>query len=91
MKLQILGTGGARCNALTMAAEKAARALGLEYQIKKVTDLEHMIGLDVMEMPALAVDGKVKVEGRVPSVEEIKRMLASVGCLEAVQTNGSWR
>ena len=91
MKLQILGTASARCNTLTMATEKAARSLGLEYQIEKVTDLEHMIGLDVMEMPALAVDGKLKVEGRVPSVEEIKTMLVSVGYLETVQTNGSGR
>ena len=78
MKLQILGTGCARCNALTMAAEKAAQTLGLEYQTEKVTDLEHMIGLGVMATPALAVDGKLKVAGRVPSVEEIKKLLE--GC-----------
>jgi small redox-active disulfide protein 2 len=58
-----------------MATEKAAQSLGVEYQLEKVTDLEHMIGLGVMATPALAVDGKVRVAGRVPSVEEIKTML----------------
>jgi protein-disulfide isomerase len=48
----------------------------VEYQIERVTDLEHMVGLGVMATPALAVDGDLKVEGRVPSVEEIKRILA---------------
>jgi small redox-active disulfide protein 2 len=76
MKLQIMGTGCARCNALATAAEKAAQSLGVEYQIEKVTDLEHMIGLGVMAPPALAVDGKLKVEGRVPSVEDLKKLLA---------------
>lgn len=75
MKLQIMGTGCARCNALATATEKAAQSLGVEYEIEKVTDLEHMIGLGVMATPALAVDGKLKVAGRVPSVEEIKKLL----------------
>ena len=75
MKLQIVGTGCARCNALATATEKAAQSLGVAYQIEKVTDLEHMIGLGVMATPALAVDGKLKVSGKVPSVEEIKKML----------------
>ena len=70
-----MGTGCARCSALATATEKAAQSLGLEYQIEKVTDLEHMSGLGVMMTPALAVGGKVKVEGRVPSVEETKKML----------------
>jgi small redox-active disulfide protein 2 len=60
---------------LATAAEQAAESLGLEYQIEEVTDLEYMIGLGVTAMPALAVDGKVKVEGRVPSVAEIEQIL----------------
>jgi small redox-active disulfide protein 2 len=75
MKLQILGVGCARCNALAMAAEKAAQSLTVEYQIEKVTDLEYMVGLGATATPALAVDGDLKVEGRVPSVEEIKKIL----------------
>lgn len=75
MRIQILGTGCAKCNALATATETAARSLGLAYEIEKVTDIEHMIGLGVMATPALAVDGKLKVEGRVPSVEDLKKLL----------------
>ena len=74
-KLQILGTGCARCNALTMATEKAAQSLGLQYELEKVTDLNRIMSFGVMITPALVVDGKVKVSGKVPSVEEIKTLL----------------
>jgi small redox-active disulfide protein 2 len=75
MKLQILGTGCAKCNALTMAAEKAAQSLGLQYELEKVTDLNRIMSFGVMMTPALVVDGQVKVSGKVPSVEEIKTIL----------------
>ncbi len=74
-KLQILGTGCAKCAALTMAAEKAAQSLGLPYELEKVTDLNRIMSFGVMVTPALAVDGQVKAAGKVPSVEEIKKML----------------
>jgi len=76
MKLQILGTGCAKCNALTMVTEKAAQSIGLPYEIEKVTDLKQIMAFGVMLTPALVVDGKVKVSGKVPSVNEIKAMLA---------------
>jgi len=76
MKLQILGTGCAKCNALTMTTEKAAQALGLPYELEKVTDLKQIMAFGVMTTPALVVDGKVKFSGKVPSVDEIKTMLA---------------
>jgi small redox-active disulfide protein 2 len=76
MKLQILGTGCAKCNALTMTTEKAAQALGLPYELEKVTDLKRIMAFGVMTTPALVVDGKVKVSGKVPSVDELKTMLA---------------
>ena len=78
MKIQILGTGCAKCNALTMATEKAAQMLGLTYQLEKVTDLKQIMAFGVMTTPALAVDGKVKVSGKVPSVDELKAMLQPV-------------
>ena len=76
MKLQILGTGCAKCNALTAATEKAAQSLGLDYELEKVTDLKRIMLFGVMMTPALVVDGKVRVSGTVPSVDEIKMMLA---------------
>lgn len=75
MKIQILGTGCAKCNALTTAAEQAAQSLGLQYELEKVTDLKQIMSFGVMTTPALVVDGQVKVAGKVPSVNEIKTML----------------
>lgn len=75
-KLQILGIGCAKCRQLTAQTEAAARALGLEYEIEKVTDINEIMKFGVMMTPALAVDGIVKVVGRVPGVEEIKGLLS---------------
>ena len=77
MKLQILGPGCAKCQTLTTATEQAAQALGLTCEIEKVTDLNRIMALGVMLTPALVVDGKVKVSGKVPSVAELKTLLQS--------------
>lgn len=76
MKIQILGTGCGKCNALMMATEKAAQALGVKCELEKITDLKQIMAFGVMMTPALVVDGKVKFSGKVPSVDEIKTMLA---------------
>lgn len=75
MKLQILGTGCAKCNALAQATEQAAQALGLPYELEKVTDLNRIMSFGVMMTPALVVDGQVKVVGKVPNVTELKTLL----------------
>lgn len=75
-KLQILGTGCAKCANLASATEQAAQALGLPYEMEKVTELTRIMSFGVMMTPALVVDGKVKVAGRVPSVEDLKKLLA---------------
>ena len=74
-KLQILGSGCAKCNELAERTRAAAAALGLEYRMEKVSDLKEIMVFGVMRTPALVVDGAVKVAGRVPSVDEIKVML----------------
>lgn len=74
-KIQILGTGCAKCNKLTDSAKKAADALGLEYEVEKITDMMKFADFGVMLTPALAVDGEVKVSGRIPETEELKQML----------------
>jgi small redox-active disulfide protein 2 len=75
MKIQILGTGCAKCNALAMATEKAAQSLGVQYDMEKVTDLKQIMAFGVMTTPALVVNGTVKVSGKVPSVDELKNLL----------------
>jgi len=74
--LQILGTGCPKCGKLAETTEEAAKSLGLEYRMEKVTDLRAIMGFGVMMTPALAVDGVVKVSGRVPSADEMKKILA---------------
>lgn len=75
-KLQILGTGCPKCQKLTAQTEAAARAAGIEYELEKVTDIDKIMDFGVMMPPALAVDGEVKVVGKVPSVAEIQKLLA---------------
>jgi small redox-active disulfide protein 2 len=75
-KIQILGTGCPKCKKLAEVAEQAARELNLEHEVEKVTDIDAIIGFGVMMTPALAVDGQVKLYGRVPSIEEAKQLLA---------------
>ncbi|NIP24632.1 MAG: thioredoxin family protein [Phycisphaerae bacterium] len=75
-KLQILGPGCPKCKMLAELTETAAKDLGIEYEIEKVQDINEIMKFGVMMTPALAVDGKVKAVGKVPSPDEIKKMLA---------------
>ena len=74
-KIQILGTGCPKCTKLAENAEAAAKELGLDYSIEKVTKLDEIMAFGVMITPALVVDGKVKIVGKVPSPAQIQRML----------------
>ncbi len=74
-KLQILGAGCPKCRQLAENAEAAAKAAGIDYEIEKVTDLNEIMKFGVMMTPALAVDGEVKVVGKVPDVEAIGQLL----------------
>ena len=79
MQLLVLGTGCAKCTKLYEATEQAAQSLGLQYELEKVTDLKRIMSFGVMTTPALVVDGKVKISGKVPSVDELKTMLQQTG------------
>jgi small redox-active disulfide protein 2 len=74
-KLQILGTGCPKCKKLAEATETAACELGIEYELEKVTEIDKIIDFGVMMTPALAVDGEVKVVGKVPTVAELKALI----------------
>lgn len=75
MEIKILGTGCPKCKKLTEATELAAKEIGLNYNLEKVTDLEKIMSYSVMSTPALVVDGVVKVAGRVPSHEDLVKIL----------------
>lgn len=75
-KIQILGTGCPKCKKLAENAEAAAKELGIEYDIEKVTQINDIMKMGVMVTPALAIDGQVKVAGKVASPDDIKAMLS---------------
>ncbi len=75
MKIQILGTGCAKCKKLAENADTAAKEMNLSYELVKVTDLNEIMKFGVMMTPALAVDGKVLLTGKVPEAAAIKPLL----------------
>lgn len=75
-KVQILGTGCAKCRTLTENAGTAIKELGLDAEIVKVDQIKDIVRMGVMMTPALAVDGVVKSSGHLLSVEQVKRILA---------------
>jgi small redox-active disulfide protein 2 len=75
MKIEILGTGCSKCHLLTEHAKAAAEKLGINADFSKVTDIMQITERGVMMTPALIVDGEVKSAGKVPTVEEIEKML----------------
>lgn len=76
MKLKIYGSGCTKCNLLSQHAETAAKELGIDYELEKVTDMNQIIDAGVMRTPAMAVDDEIVVEGKVPSASELKRYFA---------------
>ena len=75
-KLMILGPGCPKCQRLAANAEQAAKDLGLEYELIKVTDIQQITALGVAMTPALVVDGNVKSSGRLLPADEIKKLLS---------------
>ncbi len=75
MQLLVIGPGCAKCKTLAQFTEQAAKELGLNYELNKVTDLKQIMALGVMMTPALAVNGAIKVVGKVPGIPEIKAIL----------------
>jgi len=74
-KIQVLGTGCAKCAKLAENAAEAIRQSQTEAEIEKVTDINKIVSFGVMATPALAVDGQVKVVGKVATPDEIKELL----------------
>ncbi len=79
MKIQILGTGCAKCKTLTENTEKAVRELGIDAEIVKVTEIKEIMQFNVLMTPGLVIEGQVKAAGRVLSPDEIKKLLVESG------------
>jgi small redox-active disulfide protein 2 len=77
MKIEILGMGCATCNKLEDTVRLAIREMGIDAQIDHVKDIKKIMAYGVMTAPALVIDGKVKVAGKLPSLAEMKQLIGS--------------
>jgi small redox-active disulfide protein 2 len=75
MKIEILGTGCAKCKATEKIVRKAVEELGIQAEVVKVEDLQDIVDRGVMMTPAVAVDGEIKIVGHTPTVDEIKKII----------------
>jgi small redox-active disulfide protein 2 len=75
MDIKVLGTGCPKCKALEKATREAVAETGVDAQVSKVEDIVEIMNYGVMTTPAIVIDGKVVMKGRVPSVEEIKSLI----------------
>ena len=75
MLIQVLGTGCAKCKTLHEMVKKAVEETGTDAQVEKVEDIEKIIAFEILMTPGLVINGEVKTAGRVPSAEEIKRLI----------------
>jgi len=75
MNIEILGTGCPQCKKLAKITEQAANELGIDCNIKKITDIRDILKYKVMTTPTLVINNELKASGRVPSIDEIKKIL----------------
>jgi small redox-active disulfide protein 2 len=75
MDIKVLGTGCAKCKSLEKATKKAVEKTGVNATVTKVEDIVKIMQFGVMTTPALVVDGKIVVKGKVPTVDELSKLL----------------
>lgn len=74
-EIKVLGPGCPRCEKLAQMTREAADELGIDYHLEKITDIRDFPTYGLMMTPGLVVDGQLKVQGKVPSMDEIKGLL----------------
>ncbi len=77
MIIQVLGTGCTKCKTLYELANKAVAETGVEALVEKVEDIQQIMSYNVIMTPALVIDGYVKVAGRLPGLEEVKKLIVA--------------
>jgi small redox-active disulfide protein 2 len=77
MFIQVLGTGCAKCKTLHEIVQKAVQETGVDAQVEKVEDIQKIMAFEILMMPGLVINGEVKTAGRVPNVEEVKKMIVA--------------
>jgi small redox-active disulfide protein 2 len=79
MKIEIAGPGCPRCGTTAENVAKALKELALDVPVEKITDINVMIDRGVLQSPALLIDGKIIMQGRIPTVEQVKQFIANAG------------
>jgi|AntAceMinimDraft_8_1070364.scaffolds.fasta_scaffold00182_22 small redox-active disulfide protein 2 len=77
MEIKVLGTGCAKCKALEKATKEAIEKTGVNATVTKVEDIVEIMQFGVMTTPALVIDGEIVVKGKVPSVDELSKLLTN--------------
>ncbi|MBU3967823.1 MAG: TM0996/MTH895 family glutaredoxin-like protein [Euryarchaeota archaeon] len=75
MKIEILGTGCAKCKKLTQLAQETVNELGISAEVVKIENIDDIMNYGVMITPAIAIDEEIKSAGRLPSKDEIKKWI----------------
>ena len=75
MRIQVLGTGCKKCKTLHEMVNKAVEETGVDAQVEKVEDIQQIMSFNVIMTPGLVIDGYVKVAGRLPTLDEVKRLI----------------
>ena len=75
MEIKVLGSGCSRCHKALEMVEKVVKEQGVDAQVEYVTDIERVMAYNVMSMPAIVVDGEVRLKGEVPTEADVKKML----------------
>ncbi len=77
MLIQVLGTGCTKCKTLHEIVKKAVQETGVDAEVEKVEDIQQIMAFELIMTPGLVINGEVKAAGRVPNVEELKRMISA--------------
>jgi small redox-active disulfide protein 2 len=77
MLIQVLGTGCMRCKTLYEMVQKAVQETGVDALVEKVEDIQTILAFEILMTPGLIINGEVKAAGRLPSAEEIKRLIVA--------------
>ena len=75
MKIEVLGTGCPKCMSMEQNVKKAIAELAMQADVEKVTDIQQIIQRGVMSTPALVIDGKVVLQGKNPTVDQLKELI----------------
>lgn len=75
--IKVLGPGCAKCKSTYNVVLEALKETGIDADVEKVEDIEEMMKYNVLTTPVLVIDNEIKVKGRVPSLEEVKKLLTN--------------